>query len=150
MRTLYPNASQLRHDWLDPDRRADIIERLEEKGIELDSLAEVVGAPDADPFDLLCHLAYNTPLRTRRERADRLMREQAEFLGQYTSEAREILDAVIEKYAEHGTAQFKLPDFLEVPPFNEWGNVIEIAQRFGGRKELRGAVKELQRLLYSA
>ncbi|MFG6571644.1 EcoAI/FtnUII family type I restriction enzme subunit R [Sulfitobacter sp. 1A13353] len=150
VRTLYPNASQLRHDWLDPDRRADIIERLEEKGIELDSLAEVVGAPDADPFDLLCHLAYNTPLRTRRERADRLMREQAEFLGQYTPEAREILDAVIEKYAEHGTAQFKLPDLLEVPPFNEWGNVIEIAQRFGGGKELRGAMTELQRLLYTA
>lgn len=150
MRTLYPNASQLRHDWLDPDRRADIIERLEEKGIELDSLAEVVGAPDADPFDLLCHLAYNTPLRTRRERADRLMREQAEFLGQYTPEARAILDAVIEKYAEHGTAQFKLPDLLEVPPFNEWGNVVEIAQRFGGGKELRAAVTELQRLLYTA
>ncbi len=150
VRTLYPNASQLRHDWLDPDRRADIIERLEEKGIELDSLAEVVGAPDADPFDLLCHLAYNTPLRTRRERADRLMREQADFLSQYTPEAREILDAVIEKYAEHGTAQFKLPDLLEVPPFNEWGNVIEIAQRFGGGKELRGAVTELQRLLYTA
>ncbi len=150
VRTLYPNASQLRHDWLDPHRRADIIERLEEKGIELGSLADVVGVPDADPFDLLCHLAYNTPLRTRRERADRLVREQAKFLKQYTPEAREILDAVIEKYAEHGTAQFKLPDLLEVPPFNEWGNVVEIAQRFGGGKELRSAVTELQRLLYIA
>ena len=150
VRTLYPNASELRNDWLDPERRADIIERLEEKGIELESLAKATGMPEADPFDLLCHLAYNTPLRTRRERADRMMSEQAAFLGQYTPEAREILDAVIAKYAEHGSAQFKLPDLLEVPPFNEWGNVIEIAQRFGGGRELRSAVTELQRLLYTA
>ena len=59
-------------------------------------------------------------------------------------------DAVLEKYAEHGSAQFKLPDILEVPPFNEWGNVIEIARRFGGGRELRSAVTELQRLLYIA
>ena len=130
--------------------RAEIIERLEDKGIDLDTLAEAVGKPEADPFDLLCHLAYNTPLRTRRERADHLLREQDAFLARYSPEAREILDAVLEKYAEHGSAQFKLPDILEVPPFNEWGNVIEIARRFGGGKELRSAVTELQRLLYIA
>jgi len=150
VRTLYPNASELRTDWLDPERRAEIVERLEEKGIDLDSLADAVGKPEADPFDLLCHLAYNAPLRTRRERADRLVREQDEFLDRFGPDAREVLDAVLEKYAEHGSAQFKLPDILEVPPFNEWGNVIEIAARFGGGKELRSAVTELQRLLYTA
>jgi type I restriction enzyme R subunit len=150
VRTLYPNASELRADWLDPERRAEIVERLGEKGIDLDSLAEAVGQPEADPFDLLCHLAYNMPLRTRRERADRLLREQDAFLGRFGPEAREILDAVLEKYAEHGSAQFKLPDILEVPPFSEWGNVIELAVRFGGGKELRSAVTELQRRLYTA
>lgn len=150
VRTLYPNASELRSDWLDPERRAEIVEQLEEKGIDLDTLAEAVGKPEADPFDLLCHLAYNTPLRTRRERADRLLREQDAFLARFGPDARKVLDAVLEKYAEHGSAQFKLPDILEVPPFNEWGNVIEIARRFGGGKELRSAVTELQRLLYTA
>lgn len=150
VRTLYPNASELRLGWLEPERRAEIVERLEEKGIDLETLAEAVGKPEADPFDLLCHLAYNTPLRTRRERADRLRREQDDFLGRFSPEAREVLDAVLEKYAEHGSAQFKLPDILEVPPFIEWGNVIEIAQRFGRGKELRSAVTELQRLLYTA
>ena len=134
VRTLYPNASELRTDWLDPERRAEIVERLEEKGIELDSLAETVGKPEADPFDLLCHLAYNAPLRTRRERADRLLREQDDFLTRFGPDAREVLDAVLEKYAEHGSAQFKLPDLIEIPPFNEWGNVIEIAARFGGAR----------------
>lgn len=81
---------------------------------------------------------------------NRLLREQDEFLDRFGPDAREVLDAVLEKYAEHGSAQFKLPDILEVPPFNEWGNVIEIAARFGGGKELRSAVTELQRLLYTA
>jgi type I restriction enzyme R subunit len=150
VRTLYPNASELRHDWLDSKRRAEIVERLEEKGIDIDSLAEAVGTPEADPFDLLCHLAYNGPLRTRRERADRLKREEKDFFDRFAPEAQQVLDALVEKYAEFGAAQFKVPDILEVPPFNDWGNVIEIASRFGGGKQLRGAVSELQRLLYSA
>ena len=150
VRTLYPNASELRSDWLDPTRRAEIVERLGERGIDLDSLAEAVGRPEADPFDLLCHLAYNAPLRTRRERADRLRREDADFLSHFAPEARAVLDALLEKYAEHGSAQFTLPDILEVPPFTGWGNVIEIAARFGGAGELRGAVAELQRRLYNA
>ena len=114
------------------------------------ALAEAVGKPEADPFDLLCHLAYNAPLRTRRERADRLRHEQDAFLSRFAPEAREVLEAVLDKYAEYGAAQFKLPDILETPPLNEWGNVVEIAARFGGGKELRLAVGELQRLLYTA
>ena len=150
VRTLYPNASRLRRDWLDSERRAEIVERLEERGIDLATLAEDVGKPEADPFDLLCHLAYNAPLRTRRERAERLKREESDFFDQFGPEAREVLDALIDKYAEHGTAQLKLPDVLEVPPISGWGNVVEIASRFGGSVQLRGAVGELQSLLYTA
>ena len=61
-----------------------------------------------------------------------------------------MLDALIDKYAEHGSAQFKLPEVLEVPPFNEWGNVVELAARFGGSRQLRAAVGDLQRRLYAA
>lgn len=150
VRTLYPNASELRKDWLDPARRADIIEQLEEKGIDTHTLGASVGKPEADPFDLLCHLAYNAPLRTRRERADRIKRDEAEFFNRHGPEAREVLAALIEKYAEHGAAQFTLPDVLEIPPFNDWGNVIEIAARFGGGKAMREAVNELQMRLYGA
>lgn len=150
VRTLYPNASELRHDWLDLDRRLDIVKHLEEKGIDLDSLGETVGKPESDPFDLICHLAYNAPLRTRRERAERLRREESDFFDKYGPEAVQILDALIDKYSEYGLAQFKVPEILEVPPFNGWGNLIEIASRFGGGTQLRGAVGELQRLLYTA
>ena len=150
LRTLYPDASALRRDWLDADRRAEIVAHLEERGIDLATLGEAAGRPDADPFDLLCHLAYHAPLRTRRERAERLHREELEFFAHYGPEARQVLDALIEKYAEHGAAQFKLPDILEVAPLNEWGNVIEIAGHFGGGDQLRRAVAELQRRLYVA
>lgn len=150
VRTLYPNASELRADWLDPERRAEIVERLAEKGIDVDDLAEAIGRPEADPFDLLCHLAYNAPLRTRRERADRLRREEDAFFETFGPEARTVLDALIEKYAEHGAAQFRLPDILEVAPLSDMGNVIEIAQRFGGAAEMRRAVDALQRLLYAS
>ena len=149
VRTLYPNASELRAGWLDPERRGEIVERLEGMGIDPGILVEAAGRPEADEFDLLCHLAYNTPLRTRRERADKLRREQHEFFARFGSEAREVLDAVIEKYAEHGSAQLKLPDVLEVPPLSEWGNVIELSARFGGSTALRRAVVEMQSLLYA-
>ena len=149
VRTLYPNASELRAGWLDPERRGEIVERLEGVGIDPGILAEAAGRPEADEFDLLCHLAYNMPLRTRRERADQLRREQHEFFARFGSEAREVLDAVIEKYAEHGSAQLKLPDVLEVPPLSEWGNVIELSARFGGSTALRRAVVEMQSLLYA-
>ena len=78
VRTLYPNAPALRRDWLDTDRRAGIVEQLAERGIDLETLAQTAGNPEADAFDLLCHLAYNAPLRTRRERADRVKREENE------------------------------------------------------------------------
>ena len=149
VRTLYPNASELRTGWLDAERRSEIVERLEEVGIDPATLAEAVGQAEADEFDLLCHLAYNTPVRTRRERAEKLVREQEEFLGSFGPDARKVLDAVIEKYAEHGSGQLKLPDVLEVPPLSEWGNVIELSARFGGSEALRGAVTDMQRLLYA-
>ncbi len=108
------------------------------------------GLPDANPFDLLCHLAYNAPLRTRRERAERLRKDRKDFFDQYSAEARAVLNELLEKYAEHGTGQFSMPDVLEVPPISQHGNVVEIASRFGGADKLMEAVSKLQELLYAA
>jgi type I restriction enzyme, R subunit len=150
VRTLYPSAAVLRQCWADPESRASIITLLEERGISFDELAASTQQPDADPFDLLCHLAFNAPLRTRRERAERLRREKQDFFDRYGPEARRILEELLDKYAEHGTAQFVIPDVLEVPPISTHGNVIEIAKYFGGAQALRAAVTELQTLLYAA
>lgn len=150
VRSLYANAAELRTKWADPDHRQEIIARLAERGIDFDELATVANQPDADPLDLLCHVAFNAPLRTRRERAQRLRSEKKHFFDQYGPEAREVLDELLDKYTEHGTAQFVVPDVLEVPPINERGNVIQIARHFGGEDKLVEAIRQLQTLLYAA
>ena len=150
VRTLYPSAPELRKQWANPSERSEIIEKLAERGISFDELAATANQPDADPFDLLCHVAFNAPLRTRRERAQRLREERKDFFDRYAPEARAILNELLDKYADYGTAQFVLPDVLKVPPISERGNVIEIAKMFGGSEKLRDAVNELQTLLYAA
>ena len=95
-------------------------------------------------------MAFNAPLRTRRERAQRLRSERQDFFSQFGPDARQILDELLDKYTEHGTAQFVIPEVLRVPPISEHGNVIEIAARFGGVEQLRQAVYQLQTLLYAA
>jgi type I restriction enzyme R subunit len=150
VRTLFRSATELRTEWADPDRRRAIIDRLEERGIDFDELAATANQPDADPLDLLCHLAFNAPVRTRRERAQRLRTERRDFFDQYGPEARRILDELLDKYTDHGTAQLLLPDVLEVPPISEHGDVMEIATKFGGSEKLVDAVHQLQTLLYAA
>src|SRR2546430_996314 len=150
VRTLYPSAPELRQKWANPLARSEIIDKLAQRGISFDELAETAKQPNADPFDLLCHLAFNAPLRTRRERAQRLREERKDFFDQYSPEASAILNELLDKYADYGTAQFVLPDVLKVPPISERGNVIEISKMFGGGEKLRTAVNKLQALLYAA
>jgi type I restriction enzyme, R subunit len=150
VRTLWPTTRELREQWADPSKRSDIIERLQERGIDFAELREASEQPDADPFDLLCHFAFNAPLRTRRERAQRLRAERKDFFERFGPEAREILDELLEKYAEHGDTQFSLPDVLKVPPISNHGQVSDIIRVFGGVDQLREAVNELQGHLYAA
>jgi len=144
------DGPDVRQAWADAQRRSDIIGKVAERGIDFDELAGAANQADADQFNLLCHVAFNAPLRTRRERAQRLRTERKDFFDQYGPEARAVLSELLDKYTEHGTAQFVIPDALELPPINRHGNVIEIARRFGGEATLVEAVSELQRLLYAA
>ena len=150
VRTLFTSAAELRTKWVDGDSRAAVISALEQRGISFEELAEAMGQPDADPFDLLCRVAFNAPLRTRRERAERLRKEKKDFFDHYGSDARLILDELLDKYIDHGTAQFNMPDILKVRPISDHGNVMEITGFFGSPEALRGAVMELQNLLYAA
>ena len=150
VRKLFPNSAELRKKWADAGQRTEIILQLAERGISFDELAKVTNQPDADPFDLLCNVAFNAPLRSRRERAERLKKEEKQFFDKYQPEARKVLDELLEKYAEFGAAQFEIPEILKVPPISEHGRVPEIAALFGGPDELREAVTRLQALLYAA
>jgi type I restriction enzyme R subunit len=149
VRTLYPNSAEMRRLWADSAQREQIIKALTERNIDFERLATVTNQPDADSFDLLCHMAFNAPIRTRRERANRVRLEESAFFEQYTGKAREILLTLLEKYAEHGTAQFAL-EVLKVPTLSNFGTVGEIARLFGGADRLKSAVEQLQTLLYAA
>lgn len=150
VRTLCSGADDLRSRWKDADKRADILFQLNERGIDFHQVAQQAGRPEDDPFDLLCHLAFNAPSLTRRQRADRVMKQQVEFFGKFGQEAQGILHDLLEKYAADGELQFTLPDVLKVPPISQHGNVKEIINKFGGVDQLRNAVIQLQSLLYAA
>ena len=150
VRSLCPTAPELRAQWADPVKRAEIIQKLAGRGVDFQTLAESASQPEADPFDLLCHLAFNAPLKTRRERAQALKSERMDFFDQYAPEARAILEELLEKYAEHGDAQFVLPDVLHVPPISSHGTLGDILNLFGGADQLRAAVNALQAALYAA
>jgi type I restriction enzyme R subunit len=96
----------------------------------------------------MCHLAFNAPLLTRRQRADRVKKQETTFFKFFAPEAREILNDLLEKYATDGELQFTLPDVLKVRPISDHGNVNEIIGKFGGADQLRNAVNQLQSLLY--
>jgi type I restriction enzyme, R subunit len=149
VRALYRTAEDLEKDWRQRAQRKTILDALAERGIDLHRLADVAGMPDADPLDLLCHLAFNRPPRTRRERVQRLARENEAFFDRYSPEAREILDELVDKYADYGLDQLRLPDVLKLPPLSTRGNPSEIARLFGGPQQLREAVEELEELIYA-
>lgn len=150
VRELYPSAADLRAQWATTEGRDSIIETLQDRGITFDELAKAAGKPDADRFDLLCHLAYNAPIRTRRERADYLKRNKPDLFDKYGADARAVLEDLLEKYAVYGATQFRVPDVLKVPPISDRGNVAEIIELFGSADNLKQAVDELQVQLYAA
>jgi type I restriction enzyme R subunit len=149
VRTLYPSVFDLRRHWSDPGQRTAVIRALEQRGIALDELRKESKHEDADPFDLLCHIAFNSPLRSRRDRAETLKKNRKDFFQHYAPEARAVLEDLLEKYAQYGTAEFELPETLQVPPISARGTVSEITAFFGGPQNLRNAVNELQTLLYA-
>ena len=116
-------------------QREEVILELQERGIAFKELAAATGRSDADPLNLLCHLAFDTPLRTRKERADHLHKNQPDFFDAYGPEAREILGALLDKYTDHGPSEFSIPDTLQVAPISAHGNVMEIAGLFGGARQ---------------
>lgn len=148
VRTIAPSVEELRGAWMHAQSRDDLLLELEGKGLTVEDLAEQLGQPEADTFDLLCHLAYGCPVRTRRERATRAAQEQDAQFARYGAEARVILGELLEKYAEHGVTQLRLPDVLRLPPISGHGNPSEIIRIFGGADQLKTAIVELQQLIY--
>lgn len=146
--SMFTKAADLRSKWGIPEEREAIINSLKDHGIVLEDLMDATKMYDADRFDLLCHVAFNGPIRTRRERAESLRKNKKNFFEHYGPVARQILNEIVDKYIEYGIEQFKIPDILKITPIDKHGNIIEIANNFGGVDNLRNAVNTMQQLLY--
>lgn len=150
IRSMFPNRELLQSAWAKSDTRIETLRELAERHISFDELIASTGQQDADPFDLLCHLAWNAPLLTRRQRAELARKKTQDLFAKYGDTAREILALLIERYVDRGVIQFnRLSDLLKVEPFDRYGTPTEIADHhFGGVPALREAVSQLQAALY--
>ena len=131
--------------WNDAERKHAILQELAAKGVFLDELADQVGH-DYDPFDLICHIAYDRPPLTRRERAEQV--KKRDLFAKYEGKARAVLDALLEKYAFTGIASVESLEILKVDPLTMLGTPVEIVGYFGGKPGYLTALKELESALY--
>jgi type I restriction enzyme R subunit len=150
VRAVFPDPIELRSRWGTRVGRQDVADLLSPRGIDVADLPEQLGMREADPLDVLVHLAWNDPLATRRDRSRRIRKEHADFFDEYQPAAREVLDELLEKYAQHGIGQLDDLRVLEVPPLTALGSAAEIAGRFGSPAALRDSVDKLGSLLYAA
>ncbi len=133
--------------WSDADQKQAVIAELEEQGVIWQALEEEVGK-DYGAFDLICHVVYGQPPLTRQERANNVRKR--DVFTKYGKQARKVLDALLDKYADEGIALVEDISVLSVQPFNKIGRPIEIIKGFGGKAQYQQAIKELEQVLYSA
>ena len=131
--------------WNGAERKQAIIDELAAEGLLLDPLADEVGK-DLDPFDLICHVAFDQPPLTRRERADNVRKR--DVFTKYGGQARAVLEALLQKYQDEGVTGLDDPRILRLAPFDAMGTPVELLKGFGGRNGFERAVHELQSALY--
>jgi type I restriction enzyme R subunit len=133
--------------WSSADKKQAIVNELAQEGVFFEALADEVGK-DCDPFDLLCHVAWDQPPLTRRERAERV--KKRDYFTKYGDRARRVLEALLDKYADAGVGQIEETQVLTLAPLTEFGTPTEIVKLFGGKDAYQQAVRELTQSLYSA
>jgi type I restriction enzyme R subunit len=145
IRDAYASLDAFLTRWTEAERKAAVIEELRERGVFFEELQSEVGRA-FDPFDLVCHVAFDKEPLTRRERARAL--RQNTYFDRFGAEAREVLDALLDKYADGDIDDVEGGDVLTLDPLTSFGAPLEIAQRFDGPANYKAAVREMSRRLY--
>ncbi len=145
---ILPTVAELKTQWSQAESRQKIIDTLEEHGISMEQLIDITNMKDADPFDLLCFVAYNIKPITRKQRAELLQRNKPDFFANYSDKAKEVLNMILDKYVEYGFNQLR-PDIISVEPISQKGNAVEIIKSFGNVENFKKSIEQLQNLLYS-
>ncbi|MGL5813698.1 MAG: EcoAI/FtnUII family type I restriction enzme subunit R [Aeromonas sp.] len=133
--------------WQAAERKQAIMDELAQVGVLWDVLSAEVGQ-ELDPFDLICHVVYDQPPLTRRERADNVKKRN--YFTKYNETAQQVLTNLLDKYADQGVAEIETKDALKVAPFTELGRPLELAKKgFGGPQQFEQAITELEQEIYS-
>lgn len=133
--------------WSSADKKQAIVDELAQEGVFFEALADKIGK-DCDPFDLLCHVAWDMPPLTRRERSEKVKKRN--YFANYGEQARRVLEALLDKYADQGISQIEERQILTVVPFTQFGTPMEIIRVFGGLQGYETALRDLKQSLYSA
>lgn len=143
----YSTLDNFINEWTSAERKAAIVEELKELNVLVDAVRKKNPAlAEADIFDIICHVAFDQPPMTRRERANNVKKRN--YFAKYEGKAREVLEALLEKYAEHGILNFESADILDHAPFNQIGKPQKIVRLFGGYDKFIEAVTELEKEIY--
>jgi type I restriction enzyme R subunit len=132
--------------WKAAERKQAILDELAVEGLPLDLIAEELGK-NLDPFDLICHVAFDKKPLTRRERAENVKKRDA--FARHEGQARAVLDALLDKYADEGVLNLDDANVLRIPPLNTLGTPVQLIKAFGGKEQFVTAVHAMQSALYS-
>lgn len=133
--------------WSDADKKKIIIDELANEGVFFEALAEEIGK-DLDPFDIICHVAWDKPPLSRKERAEQVKKRN--YFTKYGEQAQKVINALLDKYADEGVEPIEETKILTIQPFTDYGTPIEIIKIFGGKALYEQAVKELEQAIYSS
>ena len=145
LRKRFASLDDFLSRWESTKRKQAIIEELQAGGLDLDIITAELGK-DLDPFDLICHVAFDAKPLTRRERAENVRKR--DVFGKYGDQARAVLDALLAKYADEGVLNLDDANVLRIAPFTELGTPVQLIKAFGGRNGFVAAVHDLQSALY--
>ncbi|WKZ64464.1 MAG: DEAD/DEAH box helicase family protein [Saprospiraceae bacterium] len=141
----YATLETFLNSWKNADKKKAIVEALEQQGIFFEALKEEIGK-DFDPFDLICHVAYEAKPLTRKERANNVKKRN--YFTKYGEKAQSVIKSLLDKYADDDLLTIESLDVLKLDPLNKLGSPLEIINAFGGKEKYIQALKELENELY--
>ena len=142
----YASLDNFIRQWSAQDKKEAIRDLLRQRGIDLEQVKAEQGMTDVDDFDFICHVAFDRKPLTRRERANNV--KKRDFLSKYSSAARQVLEALLDKYCNIGIYEIEKTEVLKLDPFLKMGKPAKIASYFGGKEGYLKAVRELEQAIY--
>lgn len=144
----YASLDTFLRTWSDASKKQAIIDTLKEEGVLLEAIREEIGNEELDDFDLICHLAYDKKPLTKAERANNVKKRQ--YLYKYSEMAQQVLEMLLEKYANEGIKEIEELKVLQLKEFAKFGSLKKILKEFGGKEGYQQAIKELEDEIYTA